>query len=193
MEDPIERFDRWWKASLIDTPLKQKSTTCVSTIGPDGFPSGRFVDLKAADNEGFTFCTYKDSEKGRHISENARVALTMWWDHVGYQVRIKGVAKPISEDEALRHWTARTRDAQLTTLCSKQSQVLESDEVLQTQLSEVEMRYRGVEVPKPSSWGGYRVRPVSIEFLTFRESRLHERELFEIGKTGAWKLTLLQP
>lgn len=193
METPIEKFDRWWKASLIDTPLKQKSAMCVSTIGLDGFPSGRFVDLKAADNDGFTFCTYLDSEKGRHISENARVALTIWWDHVGYQVRIKGVAEPVSEDETLKYWATRTRNAQLTTLCSKQSQVIENDEALQRQLAEVEMEYQDMEVPKPNSWGGYRVRPVSVEFLTFRESRLHKRELFEINKSGTWQVTLLQP
>lgn len=193
MENPIEKFENWWKTSLTQSPLKQKSATCVSTIGSDGFPSGRFVDLKAVDNEGFTFCTYLDSEKGRHISENPNVALTIWWDHVGYQVRIKGVAKPIPEDEARKHWIARNREAQLTTLCSKQSQVLESNEALLKQLAEVEVRHEGTDVPKPATWGGYRVKPISIEFLTFSDTRLHKRELFEEKSTDLWRVTLLQP
>ena len=193
MGNPITKFREWWKTALVQTPLKQKSAVCVSTVGQDGFPSGRFVDLKAVDEEGFSFCTYLDSEKGRHITANPKVALTVWWDHVGYQVRVKGTAEPIPEEEATKHWMTRSRDAQLTTLCSEQSQVLESEEVLQKQLAEVEARFRGVNVPKPTNWGGYRIKPLSIEFLTFRDSRLHKRELFQIDETGAWQMSLLQP
>lgn len=193
MEDPIEKFESWWKAAVLETPLKQKSAVCVSTVGRDGFPSGRFVDLKAVDADGFTFCTYLDSEKGRHLAANPKVALTIWWDHVGYQVRVKGVAETIPADEALAHWAARSRSAQLTTLCSKQSRVLESAEDLQQQLRDAEVQYRGVDVPKPATWGGYQVRPVSIEFLTFSDTRLHKRELFERDETGRWRVTLLQP
>lgn len=193
MDDPIEKFARWWSTALADTPMQHKSATCISTIGPDGFPSGRFVDLKAAGSEGFIFCTYLDSEKGRHISKNPKVALTIWWDHVGYQVRVKGAAELISDTEALGHWVGRSRDAQLATHCSRQSHRIETDEDLQKQLAEVKRQYQGQEVPKPASWGGYRVRPVSIEFLTFRENRLHKRELFVLGHTGAWQMTLLQP
>lgn len=193
MENPITKFESWWKNALVDTPLQQKSAVCVSTIDSDGFPSGRFVDLKGVDERGFTFCTDLDSEKGLHIALNPRVALTIWWDHVGYQVRVRGTADPISEKQAREYWNARTRDAQLTTCCSKQSKVLDSFEVLRAQLAEEKSRYHGLNVPKPDSWGGYRVRPTSIEFLAFSNTRLHKRELFETSEIGVWRMTLLQP
>ncbi|MCH8552184.1 MAG: pyridoxamine 5'-phosphate oxidase [Natronospirillum sp.] len=193
MEHPISKFKKWWQAALNDSPLKQKSAVCVSTIDQDGFPSGRFVDLKTVDEEGFTFCSYLDSEKGVHISANPKVALTLWWDHVGYQVRVKGVAEPISEEEAISHWRTRSREAQLTTLCSRQSQELKSSEALHEQLAEAETRYQGTEVPKPANWGGFRIRPDSIEFLTFSDDRLHKRELYDREDAGTWRMKLLQP
>jgi hypothetical protein len=85
MESPMEKFTQWWEAALVQSPLNQKSAVCVSTVGQDGMPSGRFVDLKGADEDGFTFCTYLDSAKGAEIRENPNVALTIWWDPVGYQ------------------------------------------------------------------------------------------------------------
>jgi pyridoxamine 5'-phosphate oxidase len=193
MESPMEKFTQWWEAALVQSPLNQKSAVCVSTVGQDGMPSGRFVDLKGADEDGFTFCTYLDSAKGAEIRENPNVALTIWWDHVGYQVRIQGIAEPLPEDEAVKHWTARKREAQLTTLSFQQSQILEREEFLEQKLAEATHRYEGMSVPKPATWGGYRIRPRSIEFLTFRDTRLHKRELFDRDPAGAWSVTLLQP
>ena len=193
MEHPISKFQKWWKSALNHSPLNQKSAVCVSTIDQNGYPSGRFVDLKAVDDQGFTFCTYLDSDKGHHLSANPKVALTLWWDHVGYQVRITGVAEPIAEDEASEHWTARSRNAQLTTLCSRQSQEIKSSEALRQQLAQAKVRYQGVDVPKPDNWGGYRVRPESIEFLLFSDDRLHKRERYDRDSAGAWRVTLLQP
>nr|WP_314861698.1 pyridoxamine 5'-phosphate oxidase family protein [uncultured Undibacterium sp.] len=78
MENPFEKFNTWWKSALTDSPLKQKNAVCISTIDSNGYPSGRFVDLKAVNELGFTFCTYLSSAKGEHINENAKIALTLW-------------------------------------------------------------------------------------------------------------------
>lgn len=165
----------------------------MSTVGDGGFPSGRFVDLKAVDEHGFTFCTYLDSEKGRHIAINPKVASTVWSDHVGYKVRIKGLAEPLPEAEALEYWVARTRDAQLTTLACQQSQALGSEEKLVKKLTEITKQHEAHEIPRPRHWGGYRVKPVSFEFFTFKDTRLHRRELFAAQSNGAWRMTRLQP
>lgn len=193
MESPLVRFKVWWKLAYVDSPLKQKNAICLSTLNTDGFPSGRFVDLKAVDEEGFTICTYLDSRKGHDIALSPKVGMTTWWDHVGYQIRITGFAKQIPETEAVKHWATRTRDAQLTTLSCKQSQVLESEEWLKHQLALVKKQYQGREIPKPEAWGGYKIKPVSIEFLAFTDTRLHKRELFEVDADGAWQMKLLQP
>ncbi len=100
--------------------MQQKNAVCVSTIDEMGFPSGRFVDLKSVNDSGFVFCTYIDSVKGKEILRNPKVAMTVWWDHVGYQVRVVGVAEPIDETEADSYWTSRSRSAQLTTTAFEQ-------------------------------------------------------------------------
>ena len=192
MENPISKFNKWWEAAINDTPLRQKSAVCVATINNEGYPTGRFVDLKGVTEKGFTFCTYLDSNKGMEISANSKVAMTVWWDHVGLQVRIVGSAVALAEQEAMKFWGARSRDAQLTTLCSRQSQNLESETVLSEQLAKVDTLFYDKDVPKPDNWGGFTVEPVSIEFLTFNDNRLHFREFFRVRK-GHWSKVLLQP
>lgn len=192
MDNPIDKFQHWWKAALHNSPLKQKSAICISTIDADGFPSSRFADLKAVDQQGFTFCTYLDSAKGKHISQNPKIGLTVWWDHIGYQVRVLGIAKPIADADAVIYWKTRSRDAQLTTTALEQSQPLASEEELRLKVEMVEKLYLDSEIPKPKNWGGYCITPISVEFLTFKESRLHLRELYQKHESG-WLKSLLQP
>ena len=192
MDNPINKFKAWWQESQVDSPLNQKNAMCVSTIDERGFPSGRFVDLKAVSDEGFVFCSYLDSAKGKHILYNPKTAMTFWWDHVGYQVRVIGQAKEITEAAADGFWETRTRSAQLTTTAFDQSAQLESETVLATRLQKASVKFEGQSVPRPENWGGYVIKPVSIEFLTFRESRLHLRELYE-HTDGCWEKKLLQP
>ncbi|QSX39141.1 pyridoxal 5'-phosphate synthase [Shewanella sedimentimangrovi] len=192
MDNPISKFQLWWQAAVADSPLQQKSAVCVSTIDESGFPTGRFVDLKAVSDKGFVFCSYLESAKGKHIECNPKSAMTIWWDHVGYQVRVVGTAEIISADEAEHFWQTRSRSAQLTTTAFDQSKPLDSEDRLTTQLQETSDKLAGQPVPRPLNWGGYRINPISIEFLTFRESRLHLRELFERNGTG-WEKQLLQP
>ncbi|MDK1286277.1 pyridoxine/pyridoxamine 5'-phosphate oxidase [Pseudoalteromonas umbrosa] len=192
MESPINKFKVWWQESQVDSPLNQKSAVCVSTIDKNGFPSGRFVDLKAVSDEGFVFCSYLDSAKGKQISDNPKSSMTCWWDHVGYQVRIIGYAEEITEIEADYFWETRTRSAQLTTSAFVQSAPLESETALAMRYQKASENFNGQPVPRPNNWGGYIIKPVVIEFLTFRKSRLHLRELYE--NTGVyWCKTLLQP
>ena len=100
MDNPIVKFESWWQEALADSPLNQKSAVCVSTVDANGFPAGRFVDLKSVSENGFVFCTYFDSAKGKHIARNPNISMAAWWDHVGYQVRVVGIAEVIAVSEA---------------------------------------------------------------------------------------------
>ena len=111
---------------------------------------------------------------------------------MGYQIRVVGVAEFISEVEADNYWQSRNKSAQLTTTAFEQSAALNSEHELEKRLQEITVEYTGKIVPRPANWGGYRIKPVSIEFLTFQESRLHRRELFELKNNG-WFKQLLQP
>ncbi len=192
MNNPIEKFNDLWQQALLDSPLQQKSAVCVSTINAEGFPESRFVDLKQVDEQGFVFCTYYDSNKGQEISRNPKVSLSVWWDHIGQQVRVVGLAEQISEQAAIQFWQTRSRSAQLTTLGCEQSQPLTSESALVEQFDKTQQKFEGKEVTKPQNWGGYCIRPVSIEFLAFAESRLHLRTRFT-KKNDVWTKMLLQP
>lgn len=192
MDHPLKKFKTWWKEAIADSPLKQKSAVCISTVDKNGFPSGRFVDLKKVSDEGFVFCSYLHSAKGKHILNNSKTSMTFWWDHVGYQVRVIGNAEEIEEDDAKFFWETRSRNAQLTTTAFDQSSPLESENVLIKRLNQVSEKLEGKSIPKPKNWGGYLIKPVSIEFLTFQENRLHLRESYEYTGT-CWVKQLLEP
>ena len=191
-ESPIEKLKQWWQAALDKSPLQQKSAVCVSTINQDGFPDGRFVDLKQVDSDGLVFCTYLDSQKGRDIQNNNKVALTAWWDHIGYQIRVTGRAQTIDEQLALAFWQSRSRSAQLTTSCFQQSQVISGGGEITQQFNEFSQLHQEAVIAKPGNWGGYRILPDTIEFLTFKESRLHLREKFTYFD-NVWQKQYLQP
>lgn len=207
MENPIDKFHQWWQDALVNSPLQQQSAVCISTIDENGFPSGRFVDLKSVDDKGFTFCTYLDSAKGKHIQTNPKTAMTVWWDHVGFQVRVMGEATAISDIEADEVWITRKRSAQLTTTAFHQSQPMLERQELRSRFEAITDKFTDQDVPRPVNWGGYCIHPISIEFLTFTENRLHIRELYSrAGNSGVenngvencdeenrWVKTYLQP
>ena len=111
---------------------------------------------------------------------------------MGYQIRIQGTANQISSELAAEYWSARSRDAKLTSLCSDQSVTQSSQSEVADRLAELRLNYDNKEIPKPKTWGGYKVIPRSIEFLEFQNNRLHVRELYK-KRSGEWERFYLQP
>lgn len=186
-----EKFDIWWSQARNRSPLNQKSPICISTIDETGFPQGRFVDLKSVTEDGFIFCSDYNSAKGKHISLNSKVALTAWWDHVGYQVRVVGIANKISQELAQKFWETRSIDAQISTCAFEQSNELRPDIELESIFGEFKRKCHK-PLRKPSSWGGYIVAPISVEFLQFKENRLHLRDFYQLVDKS-WLNSRLQP
>jgi pyridoxamine 5'-phosphate oxidase len=188
----MEVFSNLWKLSLQGSPLKQKNAVCVSTIGKNGFPNSRFVDLKEADECGLVFCSSLESPKARDIAANAKTAMTIWWDHIGIQIRFQGLCSRISEEEATRHWESRSREAQLATLGFQQSQPIQALALLPSRLEAARLEFVGRKIERPASWGGYRLAPSFVEILEFKQDRLHQRTWYSQEVTG-WKVEFLQP
>jgi pyridoxamine 5'-phosphate oxidase len=192
VQSPIDLFRSIWLSAKLEGTLDHRNAVCVSTIDSGGFPSSRFVDLKDADEGGFVFCTHLDSSKAADIANNPKAAMTSWWEHVSTQIRIKGTCALISEEEADAHWNARTRDAQIATATFSQSHPLASPDMLPKEYARAVRENEGKTIVRPGNWGGFRLTPESIEFLEFKEDRLHIRTIYTLVQ-GRWSKRFLQP
>jgi pyridoxamine 5'-phosphate oxidase len=57
----------------------------------------------------------------------------------------------------------------------------------------MKQKYADNEVPLPSFWGGYRVKPKSFEFWQERKNRLHDRFYYQKNDAGDWFIERLAP
>jgi pyridoxamine 5'-phosphate oxidase len=189
--DPLTLFDEWFAEARASEP-NEPEAMAVATTGSDGQPSVRMVLLKAHGPAGFTFYTHEQSAKGEDLAENPRAALLFHWKSLCRQVRIEGRIERASDAEADAYFATRSRDSQLGAWASDQSRPLDSRATFERRFDEAKQRFAGQDVPRPATWGGYRVVPDRIEFWTAREHRLHERRLFTRGGDG-WSEGLLYP
>jgi pyridoxamine 5'-phosphate oxidase len=192
VKSPVNLFLEWYASAHVANVLRHPEAMCVCTIGEDGLPQARFMDLKLVTDDGFVFCTQHRSEKGVALSHNPNVALTFWWDHIERQVRVVGPAQRISDADADFQFRQRPRDAQLASWATEQSKVFDDPLALKQRLKARHDEFTGGPIPRPPYWGGYLVVPQSFEFLSFRANRMHERLLFT--RTGeSWQSVWLEP
>ena len=84
-------------------------------------------------------------------------------------------------------------ESQLAALASKQSQVISTRQELEQCFDSLLAQYEGKEVPLPAGWGGFRLRPESIEFWQNRDDRLHDRLFYTLDSEGKWRIDRLSP
>jgi pyridoxamine 5'-phosphate oxidase len=189
--DPVTQFARWFEQAR-EVVQPEVNACTLATMGLDGRPSARTVLLKYFDGDGFVFFTNLESQKARQIAENPAVALLFFWQTLERQVCIRGTAERISAAEALRYFVRRPRSSQLSAWVSEQSSVITSRSVLEMKLDEMKRKFADGDVPLPSFWGGYRVRPDEMEFWQGRASRLHDRLRYRLS-AGEWVIERLAP
>ena len=190
--DPFRQFSQWFDQACAAS-LAEPNAMTLATVGPDGQPTLRTVLLKIFDQHGFVFFTNYGSRKARQIAENQRVALLFPWVKLARQVAVTGLAEQISTIESARYFASRPRDSQLGAWISQQSSVLSSRQLLMHELAKIKAKFLNGEVPLPDFWGGYRVRPTTIEFWQGQTSRLHDRFLYSRQDESAWTIERLAP
>jgi pyridoxamine 5'-phosphate oxidase len=188
--DPVSLFRAWMEEAVAREP-NDPNAVALATATPDGVPSVRMVLLKGLDGRGFAFYTNSESRKGLELAANPRAAMCFHWKSLQRQVRVEGAVTELPAAEADVYFHSRSRGSQLGAAVSRQSQVLQSREVLEEMVKEYAAGHEG-EIPRPEQWKGYVLRPERVEFWINGENRLHDRFLFVRGDVG-WVKSRLFP
>jgi pyridoxamine 5'-phosphate oxidase len=195
--DPYAQFARWFADAVRATGaglLTEPNAMVVSTAGADGVPSSRTVLLKGYDQRGFVFFTNYRSRKGRELAANPRVSLLFPWHPIARQVIVCGEADRIAAGETETYFHSRPHGSQLGAHASPQSAVVGTRAELERRYDEAAARWpEGTPVPVPDEWGGFRVRPRTVEFWQGRENRLHDRLRYTAAAGGGWRVERLAP
>jgi pyridoxamine 5'-phosphate oxidase len=189
--DPFSAFESWF-AEAKRVELNDPNAMTLATATKRGRPSARIVLLKSVDREGFVFYSNTKSRKGHELATNGYAALLFHWKTLGRQVRIEGKVGPVHPREADAYFDTRPRISQLGAWASDQSRPLADRQELQNRLVETGTRYEGHDIPRPSHWSGYRVRPDRFEFWQDMPFRLHDRTVYT-ADGGSWRLSKLFP
>ena len=191
MKDPIALFQTWLQEA-VDVGLKEPSAMTVATVNPDGHPDARMMLLKRVDECGLVFFTNLESTKGQALMSDPRVALCFYWMPLDKQVRIRGRAEMISDQEADEYFATRPRLSQISAWASKQSQPMSGYFELEAEVAKVALRFGVGKVPRPPFWSGFRVVPQEMEFWMQKSFRRHERILYRRTPAG-WQTQWLYP
>lgn len=193
-ENPIELFQKWFYEADESNGVHEANAMNLSTIGLDGFPKNRIVLLKRFTWEGFVFYTNYTSEKGRALEENKQVCLSFFWPFLERQIIIKGVVEKLSTNLSDGYFETRPRGSQIGAWASDQSSVAVNKQELEEEQRRLEKKFEGILIPRPKHWGGYIVKPISLEFWQGRPNRLHDRIRYTLqSDTFNWIKERLNP
>jgi pyridoxamine 5'-phosphate oxidase len=190
--NPMKQF-KLWLQQAIASQLPEPNAMSLATLNSEGKPVARMVLLKHFDEQGFVFFTNYHSQKGQQLDQNPWAALVFWWVELERQVRIEGQVTKATPEESDIYFYSRPRESQIGAWVSEQSQVIGSRAVLEQRFQELQQKYQGQVIPRPTHWGGFRVIPSQIEFWQGRPSRLHDRLRYQHLEDGSWLRERLAP
>lgn len=188
--DPVVQFGRWFaRASEV---VRLPEAAALATADASGKPSVRMVLLRGFDENGFVFHTDYGSRKAGELMANPVGALLLHWDALGRQIRIEGPVVKTTAEESDRYFGSRPRERQIAAHASEQSRPTPSRADLDRSVARVRADFEGREVPRPDSWGGFRLDPESYEYWQGHDDRLHDRIRYSRA-AGGWSIERLQP
>ena len=188
-DDPLTQFQKWLNEAM-KAQVNEPTAMNVATV-ENGKPSSRMVLLKELNEQGFVFFTNYHSRKGKQIEQNPNVAVTFFWAELERQVRIEGTIEKLSEQASDDYFQSRPYTSRIGAWASEQSQVISSKNTLLARAAQFAIKYP-IQVPRPTHWGGYLIRPTYLEFWQGRPSRLHDRICYQLEK-GKWGKERLAP
>ena len=171
--DPILLFKQWL-SEAEKKEIRDPNAMQLATVSKKGMPSVRTVLLKDIINCDFVFYTNYESRKSNEISETGKGAICFYWKSLNRQVRLVGDITKVSEDISDKYYKSRSRGSRIGAWASKQSRELESREALMEEVRLFESKYTD-DIPRPSHWGGFALKPIEFEFWQDSDFRLHDR------------------
>lgn len=190
-DDPIALFQSWL-LQATDAGAKEPTAMSLATVDASGGPDVRMVLLKGVDERGFVFYTNLGSSKAEALRRNPHAGLCFYWNKIDKQVRVRGRAEYVSNQEADTYFASRPRLSQIGAWASRQSQPMESYLELEAEVAKVILRFGVGKIPRPDFWSGFRIVPEEIEFWKQKPFRRHERILYRRTDTG-WRRQWLYP
>ena len=186
-DDPIEQFRDWFALAEDEAPLAEAMT--LATVDSKGDPNARMVLLKGFGPDGFRFFSNYESAKGEELDANPTAALVIYWRELDRQVRVRGEASRLPDEDSDAYFETRPPDSRIAAAVSPQSRPIERERLdrdFEAALA------AGEEVPRPAHWGGYVLEPREVEFWQGRESRMHDRFRYT-REGGGWRVERLAP
>ncbi|MBX3101534.1 MAG: pyridoxamine 5'-phosphate oxidase [Bacteroidetes bacterium] len=190
--DPLQQFTHWLQQA-IEAGNPEPTAMNLATVNEQGQPACRMVLLKGVEQGCFHFFTNYESRKSRDLQAHPQAALCFWWPELERQVRVEGAVQKLSQEASYAYYRNRPLPSRLGAWASPQSQVIPSREALEALYKDTENRFEATEeVPLPPHWGGFQLRPHTLEFWQGRPSRLHDRIRYR-QENGAWIRERLAP
>lgn len=196
-EDPFE-LTRAWLAEASRTEPEDPNAMQLATVDAAGLPNVRTVLLKDVEGTsphgGFVFYTNFESAKGQELAANPRAAFVMHWKSLRRQVRARGPVERVEADVADAYFDSRAYLSRIGAWASAQSRPLDSRAALLAAAARVAVRWPK-RPPRPPHWGGFRLRPVEMEFWSDGPNRLHDRFRWTRPDpaSGDWTVQRLNP
>lgn len=189
--DPYQLFGEWYQKAQKKEDSYPNAMS-LATVGDDGFPDVRIVLLKDFNSEGFSFYTNYLGKKGNDLAHLPKASLCFHWKSLEKQVRITGLVEKLSTEESDKYFASRARLSQIGAWASKQSTIMEGPFELEKRVAELTLKFNIKTIPRPEHWGGYRLRPIRLEFWEEGKARLHRRRVFSKSDHG-WEMHYIFP
>lgn len=192
-DNPLTAFAAWLSEAEKTEP-NDPNAMSVATVDTQGMPNVRVVLLKGVSDEGFVFYTNLESAKGQELGMTAKAALCFHWKSLHRQVRVRGDVEQVSDAEADAYYASRARGSQIGAWASQQSTPLSDRETLEARVAEFEEKFANQDVPRPSHWSGWLIKPQEIEFWQDGDFRLHDRIVYRRpDDISGWQTVRLFP
>lgn len=176
-DDPFA-IARRWLAEAERTEPNDPNAIALATVDGDGMPDVRMVllkDIEGGTQDGsFVFYTNFESAKGQEIEATGVASFVMHWKSLRRQIRVRGHVTRVAPEIADAYYNSRPLQSRIGAWASRQSQPLDSRATLMAEAARQGINH-GLRPTRPEYWGGYRIRPVQIEFWADGAFRLHDR------------------